>query len=293
MTDVIGIAGAGNLGMAIARKLREAGTPVLLLTPSNGATVRHDGFELVASVAELAERSSVVLTCLRTGEETEALLPQLLAGAAGKSAYLHIDHGNGVPEVAHVCAAAWAKQGHSFADAPLLGPPESLANGKARLLVGADAESLERLAEVSSPYCDDIVHAGAVGQGHRLRQVLNLMGYGLVALSASAIAAAKAGGIAPDVLRDAARGKGLDSETFQTVLASAIDPALPHRPLSVSYIRGEFDKMRAALPQVGGADLLAATLSDFYALMDSGEGDRVMATALPARLEALASRGNA
>jgi hypothetical protein len=214
-------------------------------------------------------------------------MPALLEGAAGKAGFIHIDHGNGVPDVAQHCAAKWIEQDQLFVDAPLLGPPEHLATGKATLLVGARDDGLTRVTEISEPYCDNVVLAGAIGQGHMLRQLLNFMGYGLVALSASTIAAATAAGITPQILRDAAYGKGLDSGTFQTLLANAIDTALPHRPLSVSYIRGEYEKMRQAFPESEGAERLMATLSDFYAMADAGQGDQVMATALPDRLKAL------
>lgn len=287
MTNTIGIAGAGNMGTAIARRLKDTGANVLLLTPPSGVSAHHDGLETVADARTLASRSDVVLSCLRTGAETALVLPGLLEGAVGKSGFIHIDHGNGAPDVARLCAEKWVAQGQLFADAPLLGPPEHLSIGKATLLVGATAEGLARVTEISEPFCDNVVHAGAIGQGHVLRQLLNFMGYGLVALSASTIAAASAAGIAPEVLRDAASGKGLDSGTFQTLLANAIDTSLPHRPLSVRYIRGEYEKMRAAFPNSEGADLLMSTLNEFYCMVDGGQGDKVMATALPDRLQAI------
>ncbi|WIY52715.1 NAD(P)-binding domain-containing protein [Devosia sp. YIM 151766] len=289
MTTTIGIAGAGNMGTAIARSLQKAGVPVLLLAPTSGISARHEGFEIVADAEALAKGSDVVISALRTGAETAALLPQLLAGAAGKDNFIHIDQGNGAPEVARDCAKSWAERGQLFADAPMLGPPESLDSGRARLLVGASDDSLARLKELNLPYYKDLVHAGGPGQGHMLRQLLNFMGYGLVALSAGTIATASAVGITPTVLRDGAFGMGLDSGTFQTLLASAIDKTIPHRPLSLDYISGEYQKMQDAFPSVEGADLMAATFRDFYALAAGDQGDRIMATALPSRLEELNS----
>lgn len=289
MTQTIGIVGAGNMGTAIAQSLKNAGIPVLLLTPRSGTTAQHDGFEVIADAKELARRSDIVISALRTGAETSALLPDLLAGAAGKENFIHIDQGNGDPDVAQECARRWAEQGQFFADAPMLGPPESLHTGRARMLVGATAESLARLKEITLPYAAELVHAGEPGRGHLLRQLLNFMGYGLVALSAGTIATASAAGISPTVLRDGAIGMGLDSGTFQTLLANAIDADIPHRPLSLEYIQGEYQKMANAFPNVAGAELIAATFREFYALTAGDKGSQIMATALPTRLEELNS----
>lgn len=287
MTQTIGIVGAGNMGTAIARSLRSAGIPVLLLAPTSGTTDLHEGFDVIADAEELAGRSDIVISALRTGAETAQLMPRLLAGAADKENFIHIDQGNGDPDIAKDCARLWAEQGQFFADAPMLGPPESLHTGRARMLVGATPESLARLKQIALPYSTDIVHAGAPGQGHMLRQLLNFMGYGLVALSAGTIATASAAGISPTVLRDGAIGMGLDSGTFQTLLANAIDTAIPHRPLSVDYIQGEYQKMADAFPSVAGADLMGAAFRQFYALAAGGKGDQIMATALPSRLDEL------
>lgn len=289
-TGTIGIAGVGNVGAALALALAGAGVPVLLLPPRSGVPGRVAHLETVPTARDLAARCDVVLTCLRGSDEVAGLLPDLLAGARGRPGFLHVDHGNGDPARDAEFAAAWKAQGQLYSDAALLGPPERLPGAKVRLLAGGEAGAVEKLRAVSAPYCDDFIHAGAVGRGHMLRLVVSLMGYGIAALSAEIVATAGAAGIAPELVRAAIGGKSLDTETFQTVVAAAISPDAEVRRLPIANVRRDLARLAAAAPGSGPRNLMGEALGDFYARADGDGGEPVMISDLAARLSRPAFR---
>jgi 3-hydroxyisobutyrate dehydrogenase-like beta-hydroxyacid dehydrogenase len=285
MNGTIGIAGVGRVGSALAATLSAAGQEVLLLPPrSGGLKPALSHLPQAASARELAARCDVLLTCLRNSEETEALMPDFLAGGAAKSGFIHIDHCNGDPARDRAFAEAWLRQGGLFTDAALLGPPERLPAAKPKLIVGGSEDAFQRVREIAPPYCDDFVHAGPVGNGHLLRLIISLMGYGIAALSAEIIATAGASGIGPELVRAALSGKGSDSDTFQAVVAAAISPQAEKRQLPLSNIRRDLDRLADVAPAAAPQDFMGTALRDFFARADSSDGEAVMASDLTSRL---------
>lgn len=264
MALTIGIAGVGHVGGALALTLAGAGRRVVVLPPRAGLPERLSHLETVPSARMLAEQADVVITCLRNSTETAGLLPELLAGAEGKSGFLHVDHCNGDPGRDREFAAAWEARGQMYIDAALLGPPERLPASKPRLIAGGSEAAVARLAEISAPYCDDLVHAGPAGSGHMLRLIIGLMGYGIAALSSEIIATARAAGIGPELLRAALSGKGSDSDTFQTMVNAAISPQAEVRRLPLSNVLRDLEQLAQLVPAQAPQDFMGLALRDFY-----------------------------
>lgn len=284
MIRTVGIAGIGNLGSALALALAEAGTPVVLLPPRSGLPGRAAHLEVVPTARDLAASADVVLTCLRGSDEVAGLLPGLLEGAKGRAHFMHVDHGNGDPHRDREFAAAWNAQGQLYADAAIMGPPERLPGAKVRLMVGGEPKAVEQLRSLAAPYCEDLIHAGPAGQGHLLRLIVSLMGYGIAALSAEIIATAAAAGIPAELVRDAVKSKSLDTETFRSMVAAAISPQAEVRKLPLANVRRDLTRLERAVPATAPRNMMGEALADFYARADGEVGETVMITELAARL---------
>jgi 3-hydroxyisobutyrate dehydrogenase len=129
-----------------------------------------------ATPREAATGASVVITCLPTSREVEALLDAgdgLLDAMSPGS--LLIDCTSGDPGTSRHIAARLSARGIGFLDAPVSGGVSGAVAGTLTVMCGGDAEAFARAHAVLSAFGRKIVHVGPVGAGHALKAVNNAM----------------------------------------------------------------------------------------------------------------------
>src|SRR5690606_29567112 len=120
--------------------------------------------------------ATVVLTCLPTSREVEALLdgPEgLLAGLA--AGVLFLDCTSGDPASSQRIAARLAEQGVAFADCPVSGGTNGAEDAALTVMVGGEAGTFERALPVLECFGKRIEHLGNVGAGHAMKAVNNAL----------------------------------------------------------------------------------------------------------------------
>lgn len=171
--------GLGAIGAPMARHLA---TPPGSLAVWNRTAARAaefataTGARLQATPADAARGADVVITCLPTSREVEALLDGpdgLLAGLA-RGAVL-VDCTSGDPATSQRIAARLAAAGIGFLDAPVSGGVAGAEAAKLTVMVGGDAAVLERVRPVLARFGAKIVHCGPVGAGDALKAVNNAL----------------------------------------------------------------------------------------------------------------------
>ena len=175
--------GLGAIGAPMAARLAARGP----LTVWNRTRARaeefalaHRGVRIATTPREAAAGADVVVTCLPTSAEVEALLDGpdgLLAGLAAGA--LLLDCTSGDPAGSRRIAARVAERGVAFADAPVSGGTNGAASGTLTIMVGADEPTFERARPVLALMGSRIVHVGPIGAGDAL------LAYGSLALSVS------------------------------------------------------------------------------------------------------------
>jgi 3-hydroxyisobutyrate dehydrogenase-like beta-hydroxyacid dehydrogenase len=90
----------------------------------------------------------------------------------------------------------------SFIDAPILGGPEALLTGRARLLIGGPEPLVNSHQQLWNDLSTAHVYTGANGTATTLKLLSNLNLVGGTALLAETVAAAQSIGIGNDVLRE-------------------------------------------------------------------------------------------
>jgi 3-hydroxyisobutyrate dehydrogenase len=156
---------------------------------------------VAATPRAAARRAEVVMTCLPTSREVQALLdgPEgLLAGLAAGTLFL--DCTSGDPQSSRRIAERLAREGVAFADAPVSGGTNGAEAGTLTAMVGADAATFERARPVLAAFAGRIEHMGPVGAGHAMKAVNNALlaanilsvGEGLAALAKAGVPAARA-----------------------------------------------------------------------------------------------------
>lgn len=157
------------------------------------------GAHHAATPADAAREAAVVVTCLPTSREVEALLDGetgddgLLAGLAEGA--LLVDCTSGDPATSRRIAERLAERGVAFLDAPVSGGVSGAERGALTVMVGGDAAVLERARPVLSAFGQRLVHCGPVGAGDAVKAVNNALlavnlwaaGEGLVALGRAGV----------------------------------------------------------------------------------------------------------
>lgn len=171
-----------------------------------------------ATPREAARGAEVVITCLPTSREVEALLEGsdgLLAGLARGS--LLLDCTSGDPATSRRIAGRLAERDISFADAPVSGGTNGAEAGTLTVMVGGDEATFRRAQPVLAAFGKRVEHLGPVGSGHAMKAVNNALlavnilavGEGLAALARSGVRPRKA----LEVL-NASSGRSFVSETL-------------------------------------------------------------------------------
>ena len=189
--------GLGAIGRPMAAHLARAHD----LTVWNRSRPRAEEFArgnratVAATPREAVTGAEVVLTCLPTSAEVEALLegadgilPALTSGA------LFLDCTSGDPESAARIARRLRAVGVAFADCPVSGGTNGAEAGALTVMVGADPATFARAQPVLACFGKRIEHLGPVGSGSALKAINNaLLAANILAFGEGFAGLAKAG----------------------------------------------------------------------------------------------------
>ena len=197
-----------------------------------------------ATPRDAAAGADVVLTCLPTSAEVEALLdgPDGLLAGMGPGSLL-LDCTSGDPASSRRIAGVAAARGIAFADAPVSGGTNGAEAGTLTVMVGGDEATFERARPVLECFGRRIERMGPVGSGHAMKAVNNaLLAVNILAVGEGLAALVKAGvpaGRAVEVL-NASSGRSFVSEALvpERVLTGAWPKtfrlALLHKDLRIA-----------------------------------------------------------
>lgn len=189
--------GLGAIGAPMARHLASRYRLAVWNRTSSRAEAfaREFGARAARTPADAARDAEVVITCLPTSREVQALLngeDGLLAAMASGSVL--VDCTSGDPATSRQIAARLAPRGVGFVDAPVSGGVSGAEKGKLAVMCGGETETFERVRPVLEAFGEKIVPCGPVGAGHAVKAVNQAMlGIHIWALAEGFVALEKAG----------------------------------------------------------------------------------------------------
>lgn len=193
MAERIGFIGLGNMGGRMARCITGAGDALLGFDP-RAAAVDEAGASTAASAAEVVAGSDIVLLSLPDSKVVEAVVygdPAFLD--AVREGQVIVDLSTAAPESTRRIAADLAERGATYLDAGISGGAAAAEKGTLTLMVGGDADALERVRPVLDRFSEQVFLCGGSGAGHTVKLLNNFLN--AIALSATAevmVAAKKA-----------------------------------------------------------------------------------------------------
>ena len=207
----LGFLGLGNMGGGMARQLLKCGYAVTVFDPMTqlAQATAKEGATIAASPAEVAKRSTMVLSSL----PTPAAVDEAVSGTNGlihglQPGSIFVDLSTIDPVTSRRAHAAVEAAGGKMLDCPVGKGPKEAASGDLTLMVGGDAAVLEEAREVLANIGSAIYHCGPAGSGAAAKLVNNLVSCAVNALNAEALVlAAKAGvdlGVMVDIMKTTA-----------------------------------------------------------------------------------------
>ncbi|WP_062232645.1 NAD(P)-dependent oxidoreductase [Aureimonas sp. N4] len=171
----IGIVGVGVMGSAIAGRFLQTGHRVTVRDrdAEKTAPLAAKGATVADSAEALMEASDVVILSLNTAEIVEAVV----FGADGLAAHarggvLLIDMSSTDPKATAAMAERLrAETGLGWVDAPLSGGAPAATEGRLTLMMGGEAEEVERARHVLSAVAANMTHMGPSSAGQTTKLI--------------------------------------------------------------------------------------------------------------------------
>lgn len=275
VTGAVGVAGLGRMGTAMALRLLELGTALVVWNRTAEATraLAEAGARVVDSPAQLSEHCGLVISMLRDDVAADQVYcgPDGLLGPHALDT-LFLEMSTLRPATSIALHRHATRCGARMLDSPVSGTVAPARKGQLVAFVGGEEEDLEAARPVLEMLARRIIHAGSAGQGALLKLSVNLPLAVYWHALADALALGEAGGLDRALLLDAIA----DSSAALAVLRLKI-PILLGESAEVAFDVASMRKDLLLMIETAasaGVDMTAAAaaLGAYSAAMDSGHG---------------------
>jgi 2-hydroxymethylglutarate dehydrogenase len=178
MAVTVGFIGVGNMGNPMAGNVLKASFPMMVfdLNPKAMENLIAAGAKRAGSAGEVVDNAEIVLTSLPASPDVEAtyLEPGGLVERAKRGTIL-IDLSSVLPSTPRKIEPRAKARGVHFLEAPVSGGVSGARAATLAIMVGGDAEPLERAKPVLRAIGPNIFHVGPVGAGNIVKAINNMM----------------------------------------------------------------------------------------------------------------------
>jgi 3-hydroxyisobutyrate dehydrogenase len=222
----IAFLGLGDIGALMASHL--ARDPFDLVVWNRTAAkaeafAREHNVRVARTPAEAVAGADVVITCLPSSIEVEAILhgENGMLDALRKGAVL-VDCTSGDPPTSRSIAAELGGRGVDFIDAPVSGGTVAAKSGSLTVMWGGEALVFERVRPVIEAFGKKIVHAGQVGSGDALKAVNNALLAVHILSTAEGLAVLVKAGVDPKVALEVINASSGRSNTSENLIPQRV-----------------------------------------------------------------------
>jgi 2-hydroxy-3-oxopropionate reductase len=274
--ETVGYVGLGLMGKPMALNLVGAGVPLVVHNRSQASVqeLAQAGAVPATSYAEVATQADVIFTCL----PDLATVEQVIAGPDGLLAHaqpgtLIVDMSTISPMLARDLAQKAMAVGCRFLDAPVSGGEVGAREATLSIMVGGEAEDVERARPFFEIMGQRVVHVGAAGAG----QIAKACNQTIVAITIEAVSEAlllaRQAGVDPARVREALMGGFAQSRVLDLHGQRMIDHNFVpggkarHQLKDLDIIAEASDTYGAPMPFARAVQHL------FAQLVEQGDGD--------------------
>jgi len=171
----IGWVGLGTIGALMVKRLLATGRPVTVYPRGTGlAEVTANGAKQQPDYARLASGSDLLVLCVYDDDQVRSVLIDNGALGAMRPGSVVALHTTGSPGLMRELGEK-APQGVQVLDVTFSGGPAQVEAGDLTLMVGGEADALERTQAVFEAYASRIYLVGGLGHGQLVKLMNNLL----------------------------------------------------------------------------------------------------------------------
>lgn len=199
----VGFIGLGKMGKPMALNVVKKGFTLTVCDQAAepAEELRRHGARVADCAADVGACSDVVITMLPNAEVVRAVVAGPGGLAEGMTAgSVLVDMSTSDPATTRSLGSSLAAQGVRVVDAPVAKGIPAAEAGTLTIMAGGDAADLETCREVLAAMGDQIFHCGALGAGHVVKIINNLLVGVLVPICAEALALGVKAGVDVDTL---------------------------------------------------------------------------------------------
>jgi 2-hydroxy-3-oxopropionate reductase len=264
----IGFIGLGIMGGPMAANLVKAGYEVTGFNRSQPAVDRlvRAGGKPAASVEEASADADVVITMLPDSPQVSGVVlgDGGVLGSVGEGTVL-VDMSTIAPATSLAVAEAAREKGVHVLDAPVSGGEQGAVEGSLSIMVGGEAETVERARPVLESLGKTIVHVGGHGAGQTVKAANQLLVAGTISLVSEALVLLEASGVdgerGLEVLAGGLAGNRILDRKSATMLARDFQPGfridLHHKDMGIALASAR--EAGLSLPVTGLVSQLVAS----------------------------------
>ena len=206
----VGYIGLGLMGKSIARNIMKAGFPLVVHNRSRAAIdeLVAEGAVAANSPKEVAAQVDIVFTNLPDSPDVEKVALDAVNGiiAGGRKGLIMVDNSTIKPASARLIAEKLKEKGILALDAPVSGGDIGAKNGTLTIMVGGEAEALEKVMPVFQAMGKTVTHVGEAGAGQVAKAANQIMVAAQMVAMGELLVFAKKAGVDPKKVVDAIKG---------------------------------------------------------------------------------------
>jgi len=292
MTLRTGLIGLGAMGAPMAANIAKADrlTCVWSRDPTKTQNLSRElNVHPATDPADLARCCNVIALCVSADEDVLQVIDALLPGLQPDT--IVVDHSTVSVDTARLAAEKIRRHGGDFLDAPVSGGVEGARAGTLVIMVGGEADTLERVRPVLEAIGSRIAHMGDTGSGQATKAVNQVLCAGINQAVTEALAFGQALGLdlqkVIEVISKGAAGNWFLEKRGPTMVEGTFEPgfklALHHKDLNIC--RAMAREAGVPLP------LVEQTLTDYQRLMKAHLGEEDISALFRLKRDAPKDRG--
>lgn len=276
----IGFIGLGAMGAPMAWNIHRDGYELCVWnrSPSRATAFREKGVEVAQSAADLARHCDVVVIMVTGPGDLLEVISGEDGVLGGLSKGMTVINMSTVSREATVEAARLVRgTGSRFVDAPVSGTVKPAEKAQLVILAGGENGDIDAVEPLLLTMGKQVVRCGDVGQGTRMKLIINLMLGGAMALLAEGLAAGEAFGLEAERVLEALDNGALAAPLFR-VKGEVIHGGDYTKQFPVDLVFKDLNLVLEAAGREGQAlHATAAVRELFAAARGAGLGDEDLA----------------
>lgn len=260
MSGSVAFIGLGKMGQPMVRRLLGAGHRVTgqdLSAAAVAALKEEPGFQSTASAIDAAKGAQVIILMLPDSPAVDTLLWDAGLAASLQPGQLVLDMGSSDPVRSRDNAARLVQSGIAFVDAPVSGGVKRAVDGSLAIMMGGEAEAVERVRPLLQAMGKTLVHVGAAGAGHAVKALNNYVSASGLLAVCEALTAAEAFGIDPHKVNQVFNASTGRNNTTDVKVETFMLSGAFNSGFALALMRKDLQTAQAFIDRMGTEDRFA------------------------------------